>query len=136
MNRVNLIVVLNKSCDKVLMCHRTTDPYKGQYNFVGGKVEKDESISDAGYRELYEETNISRDDIELYHMMNYQYLFDNLEMNIFYGVLNKEVELISEKHPLHWFDVHENFMDVKFAGDGNTHHMLHCAIHYINEKRA
>ena len=41
---------------KVLFCIRAKEPYKGLYNFVGGKVEEDETNDEAAYRELYEKT--------------------------------------------------------------------------------
>lgn len=56
MIKVNVILVYNKSEDKILMCKREKDPYKGKLNLVGGKVEKDESELEAAYRELKEET--------------------------------------------------------------------------------
>jgi len=60
MRKLNLIVVFNKSLNQVLFCTRAKELYKGLYNFVGGKVEED----DAAYRESFEETGISRNDIE------------------------------------------------------------------------
>ena len=39
MKNYNVIVVLNKTKDKMLMCKREKDPYKGLYNLVGGKEE-------------------------------------------------------------------------------------------------
>ena len=38
MRKLNLIVVFNTNLDKVLFCIRAKEPYKGLYNFVGGKV--------------------------------------------------------------------------------------------------
>ena len=38
--KVNLVIVFNKNKDKVLMCQRRKDPYKGKLNFVGGKGSK------------------------------------------------------------------------------------------------
>lgn len=38
--KFNLIVVFNKDLTKTLFCIRAKEPYKGLYNFVGGKVEK------------------------------------------------------------------------------------------------
>ena len=40
MRKLNLIVVFNKDLSKGLFCIRAKEPYKGKYNFVGGKVEK------------------------------------------------------------------------------------------------
>lgn len=42
MRKLNLIVVFNKGLSKGLFCIRAKEPYKGKYNLVGGKVEKNE----------------------------------------------------------------------------------------------
>lgn len=52
----NCIVVFNKDKSKVLFCKRVKEPFKGKYNFVGGKVENGEHSLHAAYRELEEET--------------------------------------------------------------------------------
>lgn len=114
------------------MCQRTTDPYLGLYNFVGGKVEPDEDIEHSAYRELLEETGISKADLVLTHILDYFYPIDQVQLNIYYGVLNKEVVLIEEKQPLVLFDVETNFMEDRFVGDGNTFHMVKCAQYYLN----
>ena len=118
------------------MCQRTTDPYLGLYNFVGGKVEPDEDIEYSAYRELLEETGISKADLVLTHILDYFYPIDQVQLNIYYGVLNKEVVLIEEKQPLVWFDVETNFMEDRFAGDGNTFHMVKCAQYYLNRSNS
>ena len=51
MRGYNVIVVYNENADKILMCKRKKDPYKGLANFVGGKIEKNENGLDAAYRE-------------------------------------------------------------------------------------
>ena len=35
-------MVFNKDLNKVIFCKRAKEPYKGVYNFVGGKVEENE----------------------------------------------------------------------------------------------
>ena len=73
MKKFNLIVVFNISLNKVLFCIRAKEPYKGLYNFVGGKVEEGKTNDEAAYRELFEETGISNKDIELDHFMDLNY---------------------------------------------------------------
>ena len=56
MKKLNLILVYNQDEDKILMCQRAKEPFKGKFNLVGGKVEQDEEELHAAYRELQEET--------------------------------------------------------------------------------
>ena len=37
LKKLNVILVYNKSENKILMCKRAKEPYKGKYNLVGGK---------------------------------------------------------------------------------------------------
>lgn len=124
--KVNIVIVYNVDKTHVLMCYRTKDPYRGLYNFVGGKVEDGESDIEAAYRELYEETGIQSDLIDLIHLFNTFYFLDNIELQVFYGFLKAVPQLRSEKHPLHWMKLEgEDFSnDKKFAGQGNIKHML------------
>ena len=125
MKKLNLILVYNKEKDKILMCKREKEPYKGKFNLVGGKVEQNENELQAAYRELLEETGITNEDISLTHIMNFQYIIWDLELEVYAGKLNKDVELIEEVNKLYWMDIKENFFDKdKFAGEGNIGHMV------------
>lgn len=37
MKKLNVILVYNKDEDKILMCKRAKEPYKGKFNLVGRK---------------------------------------------------------------------------------------------------
>lgn len=125
MKRLNVVLVFNKEKDKILMCKREKNPYKGLYNLVGGKLEEGENELDGAYRELEEETGITSSDISLKHVMNFEYKLLDMELELFAGRLNKEKELIEEVNKLYWIDANENFFDMnKFAGEGNIGHML------------
>lgn len=125
MKKLNVILVYNQEEDKILMCKREKEPYKGKYNLVGGKVELDEEELHAAYRELQEETGITNEDIELSHLMNIQYKISDMELEVYYGKLNKKVEVVEEVNKLYWIDKQENFFDVeKYAGEGNIGHMV------------
>lgn len=125
MRIVNIVIVYNQDQSKVLMCLRQRDPYKGLYNFVGGKLEGDETRLQSAYRELFEETGITSDQIELQESMSFFYYHLNYELFIATGILRHEVDLVEENHPLEWIDVTENFENrQRFAGDGNIQHMI------------
>lgn len=124
MKRMNVIVVFDKDIKNVLMCKRAKDPYKGLYNLVGGKIEDDNSLEEA-YRELCEETAISKNDISIEHFMDFTYIKWDMELEVYYGVLKHEVELVEEVNKLEWISLEENFFDMtKFAGDGNIGHII------------
>lgn len=125
MKKLNVIIVFNNKEDKILMCKRTKEPYKGKLNLVGGKVEKDEDELHAAYRELEEETGISKNDIILTNLMNFDYKLQDMELEVYVGRLNKEVRLVEEVNKLLWVNKNDNFFDIeKYAGEGNIGHML------------
>ena len=125
MKKLNVILVYNKDKNKILMCQREKEPYKGKFNSVGGKVEQKEDELQAAYRKLQEETGITHNDIALTHIMNFQYKMSDMELEVYAGKLNKDVNLIEEVNKLYWINKKENFFDTdKFAGEGNIGHML------------
>lgn len=125
MKKMNVIVIFNSNITQTLMCKRTKNPYKGMYNLVGGKIEKENDGLNEAYRELYEETNISKDDVTLIHFMNITYVKWEKELEVYYGKLNKDVELVEEVNQLEWVSIDENFFDMKkYAGEGNIGHIM------------
>lgn len=127
----NCIVVFNKDKSEVLFCKRTKEPFKGQYNFVGGKVEQDENSMNAAYRELEEETGISAEDIKLYRMMDITYYHLNFVLELYVGTLQEDIELIEEVNPLEWLSIDENFADPdRFAGKQNIAHIINVAMEF------
>ena len=95
---VNIIVVFNQNKSKVLMCKRKKAPFKGIYNFVGGKIEPNEDHLQAAYRELAEETNISKTDIELIHFMDFTYYLDDTLLETYIGTLSTNVDIHGEEN--------------------------------------
>ena len=111
MKRMNIIVIFDKDLTSTLMCKRTKEPYKGMYNFVGGKIENDNGLEEA-YRELYEETNISKNDTKLVHFMNLSYIKWDIELEVYYNKLE-------------WRSLSDNFFNLnKYAGEGNIGHII------------
>ena len=125
MKKMNVIVIFDKNLEKTLMCKRTKEPYMGMYNLVGGKIEKENDGLNEAYRELVEETNIKREDTQLIHFMNLTYVKWNKELEVYYGILNKEVTLVEEVNKLEWVSINDNFFDMnKYAGEGNIGHII------------
>ena len=113
----NCIVVFNKTKDQALFCKRQKNPYKGRYNFVGGKVEPGEDSQTAAYRELFEETGISRRQIRLYRLMDIRYYHQGFDLQLYVGKLDEDVPVKEETNPLLWLPLTEDFKDKdRFAG--------------------
>lgn len=114
-------IILDKEMDNVLVCsHQKLQ----QFMYIGGKVEEFEHPMEASYRELFEETGITKDDVELKFLQQEVTTYaDGSVWNLYitYGVLNKDVELIEEKNPLMWVKDWEFLRNCGFDGDAAVH---------------
>lgn len=125
MQGYNVIMVYNRNLDKLLMCKRSKDPYKGLYNLVGGKIDSGEDGYSAAYRELFEETGISKEDISLKHLMDFKYYYQKCYVEVYVGRLKHNVNLVEEVNELFWSDLDHDFFDMNiYAGEGNIGHMI------------
>lgn len=125
MQQFNLIIILNETKDKVLMVKRSKKPYLGLYNFPGGKIEPNESFLESAYRELFEETGITKFDTTLKPFIDFTWYPVHMEMKVYIGGLIKKVKLVEEINELYWISLTENFFDMDtFAGEGNIGHMI------------
>ena len=131
MQGYNVIVVYDQEENKLLLCRRRHDPYKGLSNFVGGKIETGEDGMAAAYRELEEETGITAEDIRLTHFMDFTYYVEGCYVEMYVGKLNKPVEVRGEENELYWSGLDCDFFDMtKYAGEGNMGHMIELVRQY------
>lgn len=122
--KYNLCFVLDKDEKNLLMCYRSKDPYKGLYNLLGGKIDPGEDYLESAYRELFEESGITKADITLHPFIDFTWHPFQMEMNVYIGKLTKDVVLVKEIHELEWISIKEDFFDMnRFAGEGNIGHM-------------
>ena len=57
--------------------------------------------------------------------MNLSHIKWNKELEVYYGILNKDVTLIEEVNKLEWVSIDDNFFDMnKYAGEGNIGHII------------
>lgn len=125
MQGYNLIAVFSKDLSRMLMCKRLKEPYLGLNNMVGGKIEAGENSEAAAYRELYEETGITRENIRLTHLMDFTYYLDNCYVEVYVGRLNADVKVKGEENTLFWSGFEHNFFDMnEYAGEGNIGHIM------------
>jgi 8-oxo-dGTP diphosphatase len=125
MKRMNVVVVFDKDLKNTLMCKRAKEPYIGMYNLVGGKIDIENDGFNEAYRELEEETGISKSDIGLIYFMNLSYIKWDKELEVYYGILNKDVTLVEEKNKLEWVPINDDFFNItKYAGEGNIGHII------------
>ena len=99
MRGLNLIALFNKKGDRVLMCTRKKDPYKGLINFPGGKIELGEDGLTAAYRELEEETAVTFEDVTLTLLLTFVYPLDNCYVEVYlYPTLLEHFKRVSSAH--------------------------------------
>ena len=125
MQGYNVLMIYNKEMDQLLMCKRLKDPYKGLSNFVGGKIEQGETGLEAAYRELFEETGVSNESIDLHHLMDFKYYYQNCYVEVYVGRLKNDVFVSGNENELYWSDLNKDFFNMSlFAGEGNIGHMI------------
>lgn len=130
-----LTLVINKTKDKVLMCRHKK---QHMYNYIGGKVEPYESPWDASYRELEEETCITRDMIDLHYLRfeSVDLLTSSWTMFITCGILYMDYEALFDfENPLEWVPFDD--LDIilkKSYGDGNCYTFLMEALRTLGIK--
>ncbi|SEO37476.1 NUDIX hydrolase [Paenibacillus sp. OV219] len=125
MQGYNCLMIYNPEMDRLLMCKRLKEPYKGLSNLVGGKIEPGEAGMDAAYRELEEETGVSAADIVLHHIMDFKYYLQDCYVEVYAGRLKRSVTVEGDENELYWSDLDHDFFDMSlYAGEGNIGHMI------------
>ena len=130
-----LSVIFNKDMDKVLMCRHKK---QRALNFIGGKVESGENELAASYRELQEETGITKDDVSL-QFLRYESVTECgggvWNMYITTGILNKDVELRMETNPLVWVPIRDVSTIIESFHPGSCYMYMMAAIKVLTRHK-
>ena len=62
-----------KKGDKILLINRNKSPFMGLWNAVGGKLKDGESVIDCAKREIFEESGIKVDNVEVISEFTWNY---------------------------------------------------------------
>lgn len=94
-------------------------------------MEPGEESETAAYRELEEETGITKHQISLYRLMDIRYYYQKFDLELYVGQLKGDVVLKEEANPLIWLSLDEDFADRdRFAGEQNIAHIMNVALQY------
>lgn len=141
MYKFTLTLIFNPDKTKVLMCRHKKF---AKLNFIGGKIGPNESILEASYRELEEETGIKGEDtkglvalrhevVELYGISKSIYsVYPDYDMYITTAVLKHDVELREEENPLVWVDVCDTVALLSANGDGHCYTLMKEALNVLS----
>ena len=87
-------IIIENSKQEILLFlrdNKKTIPYPGQWDILGGTVEKDESFEQAIKRELMEEIELDLKDFELFKI----YKWPNSKEAVFYAKLDIDINKIN-----------------------------------------
>lgn len=135
--------IFNSAGTKILMQLKDRTLYKGKLNGVGGKIEEGELPLDGAYREIEEETSLTREDVPdlkwiatiiACEQCDDRYKDYYPELNFFAGTtenLSKAHNPETESEVLVICDIKNGDIDIPekdIAGDGNLHYIIPLAL--------
>lgn len=133
MQAYTLTVVFNKEKTKVLMGFQKK---LGKLNYLGGKIEDDECYMDASYRELLEESGITKSDIKLklirHEVVTTTTSLGSWDIYVTAGVLLGEMFIEEFKYPLKWVSIDDIETFLNAYGHGNCYTYLLDALEALN----
>lgn len=127
------IIFTPDKCQVLMVLHNK----QHMLNFVGGHIEPGEDEMEASYRELFEETGITKDDVDLKFIQSETSSFPDSEWYLYItaGILKYDVELKEEKNSLHWVSVIDNRVLLGDTfGDGNCYVYVRRSLSALNEE--
>lgn len=131
--KYSIVFIFKKDLSKILLIHKTKGPYLNALNGIGGKIDISDKNEESGaYREVMEETGLSKNDVlPLQYMMTVSYP-SGAELFIYCTALkNDSIEpLQMEEEKLEWFspEMLTDVRDTGLAGEGILPYFVNYAL--------
>ncbi|MCQ4636061.1 (deoxy)nucleoside triphosphate pyrophosphohydrolase [Anaerovorax odorimutans] len=107
MKVVKVAAAIIKLDEKILVTQRGYGPFKGGWEFPGGKIEKGESPREALVREIKEELDVLIDVGDLVDIVNYDYPDFHLTMYCYWCSLRSGSITLKEHQSAKWLKNNE-----------------------------
>ena len=103
--------------NKILMINRNKPPFMGMWNALGGHVEKNETEEMCAIREIYEESGIKVDNIDLISVSTWNY--DDDVIYVYVSTLGDNIDI--NKYPLKTNEGIIDFKDIDWIIDSKNY---------------
>ena len=113
------IIILTEN-DRVLLIKRKNEPFKDHWAIPGGYLNvsetwgEGETLEEAAYRELQEETSLSKDELEDALLCQFKTFSDSKRdprsrtlSVVFFAILPESEKLLGSVKAAEWFSIHE-----------------------------
>ena len=97
--------ILKNDANQLLMSMRTSGPFKGYWEFPGGKIEDNESPQNACCRELREELGVTVNECNFIGNVEHAYSDKKVSLSVFLVNHYQGLPKSCEKQMLKWFDI-------------------------------
>lgn len=107
MKNIYVVAAIIQNNNKVLATQRGYGPYKGQWEFPGGKIKSEETPTDALIREIHEELAADIKVLRFFATITHPYPEFFLHMDCFLCSLTSENIQLLEHQDARWLSSHE-----------------------------
>ena len=103
--RVVAAIIIDFKQKRILATQRGRGDYKGKWEFPGGKIEQDETVEQALFREIKEELNLDIRILEFFQKVNYTYPEFRLEMDCYFVEIQSGELILTEHLAYRWLNI-------------------------------
>jgi len=142
MKKYTLVFLFNFDLSEIILQFKTRGTHPNKWCVPGGKIEIGETPYIGAPREMFEETDLTKDDLahlhnNLYALADIDFHLDNFKLYSFYGIL-KEGKTFNQKEDeeLKWFKVYEVLHGfVNTVGSGELEFLIRLALKEIQYRK-